>query len=379
MILKKFQDKQLSALGMGCMRLPVIDGDDSRIDIEKTQEMFDLAISNGINYFDTAWGYHSGQSEKIVGQVLKKYPRESFYLASKFPGYDAKNMERIEEIFEEQLRKCQVEYFDFYLMHTLSESNVEYYLDDEKYGLMSYLLKQKELGRIKHIGFSVHCNFDTFERFLNAYGKYMEFCQVQLNYLDWTLQDAKSKVELLEKYNIPVWVMEPVRGGKLANLEEKYEKLLLKQRPQEKAVAWAFRFLQTIPSVTMVLSGMSNYQQTADNIETYKTEKPLNEDEWKLIMSIADNMINSKTMTCTSCRYCTTYCPKELDIPLIIELYNKLSFENEGSSASDIISSLAEDKRPSECIECKACEKVCPQKIRISSMMSDFSSKINEV
>ncbi len=376
MIYKEFKGKKLSALGMGCMRLPVIDGKDTEIDIEATEKMFDYAIQNGVNYFDTAWGYHGGQSEIITGKILKNYPRESFYLASKFPGYDLQNVLKAEEVFEEQLKKCQVEYFDFYLLHTVSESNIDYYINDEKYGLLSYLLKQKENGRIKHLGFSVHADNDTFKRFLEACGEHMEFCQVQLNYLDWTQQDAKGKVEILGEYGIPVWVMEPVRGGKLATLEKQYEEILLKQRPDEKSVAWAFRFLQSIPSVTMVLSGMSNFEQTAENIETFKTEKPLDESEWNIIMSIADDMQGAKTLTCTSCKYCVSYCPSGLDIPRVIELYNKKSLGVD-VSYDDLIKENGTD--PDCCIACKACEGVCPQQIKISDMMSEFAKSLKEV
>lgn len=375
MIYKDFKGKKLSALGMGCMRLPVIEGKDNEIDLDATAEMFDYAIRSGVNYFDTAWGYHGGQSEIVTGKILKNYPRESFYLASKFPGYDLRNVLKAEEIFEEQLRKCQVKYFDFYLLHTVSESNIEYYIDDEKYGLLSYLLKQKENGRIKHLGFSVHADNDTFKRFLESCGKYMEFCQVQLNYLDWTQQDAKGKVEILSEYGIPVWVMEPVRGGKLANLEKQYEEILLKQRPDEKSVAWAFRFLQTIPSVTVVLSGMSNFEQTAENIETFQTEKPLTESEWKVIMSIADNMQGSKTLSCTCCKYCVSYCPSKIDIPSVIELYNKYSF---GATVSNIDITEGNAVDPSLCVACKACEGVCPQQIKISDMMAGFAKKLAE-
>ncbi len=200
MVYKDFKDLKLSNLGMGAMRLPVLNEDDSQIDEEKTSEMVDYAIKYGINYFDTAWGYHNGQSEIVMGKVLKKYPRESFYLASKFPGYDISNMGKVAEIFEKQLEKCQVEYFDFYLFHNVCEMNIDGYLD-EKYGIFDYLIKQKENGRIRHLGFSGHGEYDVLKRFLDAYGKYMEFGQLQINYLDWTLQNAKEKMELFGSVN----------------------------------------------------------------------------------------------------------------------------------------------------------------------------------
>ena len=224
MVYRDFHKLQLSGLGLGAMRLPVIGGDDSKIDEAAAAKMVEYAMENGINYYDTAWGYHGGQSELAMGRILKNYPREKFYLASKFPGYDLSNMDKVEEIFEKQLEKCQVEYFDFYLFHNVCEMNIDYYLD-EKYGIRDYLVKQKEAGKIRHLGFSAHGSREVIKRFLDAYGKDMEFGQLQINYLDWSFQDAKEKAELLKKYNIPVWVMEPLRGGRLASLEEKYEEI----------------------------------------------------------------------------------------------------------------------------------------------------------
>ena len=183
MVTKKFQDLELSALGLGTMRLPVIDGDDSKIDEEKTAEMVAYAMEHGINYYDTAWGYHDGQSETVIGRILGKYPRDSYFLATKFPGYDLANMDKVEAIFEEQLKKCGVEYFDFYLFHNVCEMNIDAYLDP-KYGIFDYLLKQKENGRIRHLGFSAHANCDIMKRFLDAYGEHMEFGQIQLNWID---------------------------------------------------------------------------------------------------------------------------------------------------------------------------------------------------
>ena len=256
MIYRDFQTLKLSALGMGAMRLPVINNDDSRIDVPAAEEMVDYAMAHGVNYYDTAWGYHDGNSEIVLGKALSKYPRDSFCLADKFPGYDLSNMPKVREIFEQQLKKCGVEYFDFYLCHNVCEMNIDAYLDP-KFGIVSYLLEQKKAGRIRHLGFSCHGAVPVMERFLNAWGAEMEFCQIQLIYLDWTFQDAKSKVELLNKWNIPVWVMEPLRGGRLVKLPEADAEKLRTLRPDETVPAWAFRFLQTVPGVTMILSGMS--------------------------------------------------------------------------------------------------------------------------
>lgn len=373
MLYKKFQNLELSYLGLGCMRLPLKNkGDDSSIDEEETSKMVEYAMENGINYFDTAYGYHIGNSEKVIGKLLSKYPRESYYLASKFPGYDISNMDKVEKIFEEQLEKCQTPYFDFYLFHNVYEKNVDPYLD-EKYGILDYLLKQKENGRIKHLGFSAHGSIDVMRKFLENYGKYMEFAQIQLNYLDYEFQDAKGKIELLKEYNLPIWVMEPVRGGKLAKLPENLETSLKKLRPDEEIVNWAFRFLQSIPEVTVVLSGMSSMDQLIANTKTFEENKPLNEEEMKAILNVAKEMLNGNTLPCTACHYCTAHCPKGLAIPEIIALYNEHIFTGGGFIAPMAISAMPEDKRPSACIGCKSCEAVCPQQLKISEAMSNFT------
>ena len=375
MIYRNFQDMRLSGLGMGAMRLPVIDGDDSRIDETKTQAMVDYAMEQGVNYYDTAWGYHDGHSETVMGKALSRYPRESYYLATKFPGYDLSNMDKVEEIFEKQLEKCGVEYFDFYLFHNVCEMNIDAYLD-EKYGIYEYLMKQKAAGRIRHLGFSAHGNLDVMKRFLDAYGKDMEFCQIQLNFLDWTFQGAKEKVELLKEWNIPVWVMEPLRGGKLAKLAAEDEKALKALRPEENIPAWAFRFLQSVPGVTMVLSGMSNLQQMQDNIHTFAEEKPLTEKEMDTLLQIADRMVKKIVLPCTACHYCTSHCPQGLPIPELLALYNEHCFTEGGFIAPMALSAYPQEKLPSACIGCRSCEAVCPQQIKISEAMADFAQKM---
>lgn len=376
MIYRNFQDLKLSALGMGAMRLPVINGDDARVDEARTEEMIDYAMSQGINYYDTAWGYHNGNSELTVGRALHKYPRDSFFLADKFPGYDLSNMDKVEEIFEEQLKKCQVEYFDFYLFHNVCEMNIDAYLNP-KYGIYDYLIEQKKAGRIRHLGFSAHGSYEVVKRFLDAYGRDMEFCQLQLNYLDWKFQGGKEKVELLKEWNIPVWVMEPLRGGRLAVLAEKDEAALKELRPDEKIPAWAFRFLQSVPSVIMVLSGMSSMEQLQENIRTYSEDKPLNEKEMETLLAIADGMLEKKILPCTSCHYCVSHCPQELDIPELLALYNEHCFTEGGFIAPMALSSYPKEKLPSACIGCGSCQAVCPQQIDIPEAMSDFAQKLN--
>ena len=375
MIYKNFQNHKLSALGLGAMRLPVIGGDDSKIDETAAEKMVDYAMEHGINYYDTAWGYHGGQSELVIGRALNRYPRESYYLATKFPGYDLSNMDKVEEIFEKQLKKCGVEYFDFYLFHNVCEMNIDAYLDD-KYGIYRYLMKQKRAGRIRHLGFSAHGSYDVMKRFLEAYGEGMEFCQLQLNYLDWNFQDAKGKLELLAEHQLPVWVMEPLRGGKLAELSEEDAELLKNLRPDESVPAWAFRFLQSIPGVTMVLSGMSNSEQLRENIQTFEEEKPLNSKEMEKLLKIANNMVEKIALPCTACRYCVSHCPQGLDIPALLALYNEHCVTDGGFIAPMALSAIPEEKRPGACIGCRSCEAVCPQQIKVSEAMADFVRKL---
>ena len=373
MIYNDFQGKQLSLLGFGTMRLPMTDG---VIDEAQVREMTRYAIDNGVNYFDTAYPYHAGESERVIGRVLKDYPRDSYYLADKYPGHqilsDGYNPS---VIFEEQLEKCGVEYFDFYLLHNVYEKSMDVYLDPQ-WGIVEYFLEQKRLGRIKHLGFSTHAQTKGLEEFLNLWGKEMEFCQIQLNYLDWTLQDAKGKYDLLTKWNIPVWVMEPVRGGKLASLKPEQEAQLKALRPEESIAAWCFRFLQELPNVKMVLSGMSNMEQMMDNVKTFCTPAPMTKAEMDTILEIAESMKDS--IPCTACRYCCDGCPMGLDIPLLLHTFNDLRFAATTNTAM-IIEFMEEDKKPSACIGCGACAQVCPQNIDIPGELKNLTEKLKTI
>ena len=379
MITRNFQNLQLSALGFGAMRLPVIDGDDDRIDREETFRMVDEAMAKGINYYDTAWGYHGGNSEIVMGEALSRYPRDSFYIADKFPGYDVSNMPKVREIFEKQLEKTGMGYFDFYLFHNVCEMNINEYLDP-KFGILDYLLEQKSKGRIRYLGFSCHGEMDVLVRFLDAYGQYMEFCQIQLNYLDWEFQHGKEKVALLNERNIPVWVMEPLRGGKLAKLDEVSEASLKALRPNEEIPAWAFRFLQGTAGVTMILSGMSSMEQLSANLKTFETDEPLTAAESEALSKAAERIMARKSIPCTSCHYCVSHCPQGLDIPRFISLYNEhlLTVEDGGMAfiAPMALMAIPEEKRPISCLHCQSCEQVCPQQIHISDFMNDFVERI---
>ena len=375
MIYKTFQDLKLSSIGMGCMRLPVIDGNDAKIDVSAVDEMIDYAMGHGVNYYDTAWGYHGGQSEIVVGASLARYPRENYYVASKFPGYDVSNFGKVEEIFNRQLEKTGFGYFDFYLIHNVCELNIEQYLDDETYHTVSFLLEQKERGLIKHLGFSAHGDVDTIARFLEAYGEHMEFGQLQLNYFDWKFQHSNEKVALLTEYGIPVWSMEPMRGGHLVSFTDSQMERLQAARPELSAADWALRYLQTLPEVTVTLTGASSLEQLAANIAAYEQEAPLTADQMALLYSIADEMAADMALPCTACRYCVSHCPQELDIPTLLALYNEHRSKSaaEGFIAPMALAVMPEDKRPSACIGCQSCEAVCPQQIEIAAALADFA------
>ena len=372
MIYKKYKDLKISQLAMGTMRLP---DSEKNVNEEHVQKMVDYAIEKGVNYFDTGYDYHLGKSEVVIGKCLSKYPRDSYYLVDKFPGYNLQNMDKVEEIFEEQLQRCGVEYFDFYLFHNVCELNVEQYLDP-KYGIHEYLMKQKEAGRIKHLGFSSHGELEVIERFLKEYGDDMEFAQIQLNYMDYQFQNAKEKVELLHKYGLPIMVMEPMRGGRLAKLADSQEMRLKELRPEESIPAWANRFLQSLPDVLTVLTGSSSLEQLAENIANFEEEKPLTEKEMEVLNEIVQEMMGENTVPCTACNYCEGHCPIGLDIPKLLALYNEHSFTGGGFIAPFVIQTIPEDKRPDKCIGCGSCQLVCPQKIEIWKTMGKFANML---
>ena len=371
-----FQDLELSALGFGAMRLPLIPGGKEKdIDQQKFDEMVDIAMENGVKYYDTAAPYHGGCSEIALGKSLSRYPRDSFFLADKYPGHQLADSYDPKATFEEQLKKCGVEYFDFYLMHNLNETSIDTYLDP-KWGIVDYFIEQKKLGKIRHLGFSTHGSIACMERFLDAYGEHMEFCQIQLNYLDWTLQNAKGKYEMLTARGIPVWVMEPVRGGKLAVLNEGFEAKLKEKRPDETIPAWCFRFLQGLPNVKMILSGMSSAEQMKDNVKTFRQRDPLKEDELALLLDMAEQMKNS--VPCTACRYCVKTCPAHLEIPEIIRLYNDAKLYPSVNIDMQRMA-LGDAAKPENCLACGMCARMCPQGINIPELMPKAKEVFDKV
>lgn len=373
MIYTDFQGKKLSMLGFGTMRLPMLDN--GAIDEAQVAEMVKYALEHGVNYFDTAYPYHGGMSEVVIGKTLSAYPRESYCLATKYPGHQISSSYDPAAVFEEQLKKCGVEYFDFYLLHNVYENSIQTYLDPQ-WKIIEYFKEQKRLGRIRHLGFSCHGRVECLREFLEKTGADMEFCQIQLNWLDWTLQDAKAKVELLNEYKIPIWVMEPVRGGRLCQLDAKDEAALRAMRPTENIPAWGFRFLQGIRGVTMVLSGMSNRQQMQENVETFAEAKLLNDVEMEGLLNIAEGMKNS--IPCTACRYCIDQCPMGLNIPLMMATCSELRFTPTTNVAMRL-EGLPLTQQPSACIGCGACAQMCPQKIDIPGVMAELNEKLSAI
>ena len=374
MLYNSFQNLSLSALGFGAMRLPLSGGS---IDSNELDRMVDAAMAAGVNYFDTAHPYHGGRSEVELGRSLRRYPRESWYLADKFPGHQnvrgVKPLEP-EAIFEEQLRRCGVEYFDFYLLHNVNENSMYYYGNPEN-RYMDYFLAQKAKGRIRHLGFSCHAAPETLRKFLEMNGEHMEFCQIQLNYVDWKLQDAKQKCEILREAGIPLWVMEPVRGGKLAAFRPEIEEKLRAFRPEESTAAWAFRWLRTLPKPTMILSGMSNLAQMQDNLKTFSEDKPLSAEETALLEDIAAGL--ARMIPCTACRYCCPGCPKGLDIPTMLSMANDMAMSLSFNTVSRY-TALGEGRRADACIACGQCSRICPQQINVPEELHRLAALMAE-
>ncbi len=373
MIYREFDGCRLSLLGFGCMRFAP-DPATGEIDQAKVNAMFDLAIREGVNYFDTAYPYLGGKSETTMAEALSRYPRESYYIGDKFPGHSLTRPIDNIALFHVSLRKCRTDYFDFYLLHNITEWSVKYY-ESREYHILPDLLQMKREGKIRHLGFSFHGGPDLLEEFLTRHEGEFDFVQIQLNYLDWTLQDAKRKYEIITSHGLGVWVMEPCRGGKLAVLpEEASEKL----RSLEKEsgcgpfsdASYAFRFLQSLPGVKVILSGMNEVFQVEDNLRTFRKEWLLSETERDALMNIAETL--KKGVPCTGCRYCCDGCPRGLDIPYLLQCYNDYAFAAT-MPPSMRIDALEEEKRPAACIACGQCSHACPQGIDVPSALKKLS------
>ena len=362
---KKFKSSaKLSMLGMGAMRLPVVGGDQGNIDYEKAKAIIDRAYQGGVNYYDTAYIYHNGKSEEFLGKALAEYPRESYYVADKFnlqaePDYKKQ--------FPEQLSRLNMEYIDFYLIHGIQDAWMDQFLEC---GALRYFDELKKQGKIRNLGFSFHASPDSLRKLLKIYP--WDFVQIQLNYLDWYYGDAKELYEILEEAEIPIMIMEPVRGGKLANLTPEAEAILKEADPEASIASWAFRFVMSRPQVQVVLSGMSNLEQMEDNLHIFSETACLTEEEEALVKKAADEFRSKVGVGCTACRYCTPNCPIGLDIPKILSLYNDVKLVNEEWRAT-FADAMPEGKRPEDCIGCGSCTGHCPQSLDVPAVMKEMA------
>ncbi|MBQ4051065.1 MAG: aldo/keto reductase [Oscillospiraceae bacterium] len=371
----KGEHMDVSLLGLGMMRLPRLDPENDAIDYAKAQEIVDYAYEHGVNYFDTAYRYHGGDSELFAGVALKKYPRDSFYLATKMPMWMVNEPADVERIFKDQLERCQVEYFDFYLCHALGDDTFKKVQEMKAY---DFLKKMKEEGKIRHLGFSFHDKPEVLQHIVDTYE--WDFCQIQLNYLDWTLYHSKEQYEILEKAGIPVIIMEPVRGGFLANPGEEATAKFKAARPEESVASWAIRYAATLPGVMTVLSGMSNMEQVADNVKTMTDFEPVDAADQTVIDDVVDNCLKKDFVPCTGCRYCMD-CPFGVDIPKMFSIYNNYALTKNAARFVKAYNETAESERVHNCQKCGACSAVCPQHIDIPAeleMIGELVEKLSK-
>ena len=365
---REIKNTKVSLLGMGCMRLPLIP-ETNEIDFKKTEEMIKYAMDKGITYYDTAYPYHNGESELVIGEILSKYPRDKFLLASKMPSWELKTLEDAKRIFNHQLEKCKVEYFDFYLCHAMNAGYHEIY---QNLGVYDYLIELKKAGKIKKLGFSYH---DAPQNIIPIADELdWDFAQIQLNYLDYEMQDAKLQYEELTKRGISVVVMEPVRGGVLANITPEAEILFKEKEPNLSVASWALRYVAHFPNVKVILSGMSNLEQLTDNINTFTNYKEVSQEDLNLIYEAKKLILGNDFIPCTGCRYCMP-CPVGVNIPRIFSIFNNYGIHKDLNKFKEQIAKLEENELPSNCLKCGKCVKACPQGIKIFEQLE----KINNI
>ena len=349
---------ETSLLGFGCMRFPV--NAEGKIDRPEAQKMLDKAIAAGVNYIDTAYPYHNGESELFVGEALKKYDRSSYYLATKLPCWKVEKLEDVEEIVTEQLTKLQTEYIDFYLLHALDRGRFDKMAE---LGVLEKLDELRAAGKIKYIGFSFHDNYEAFEYILNY--REWDFCQIQLNYMDANIQAGMKGYYLAEQKQIPMVIMEPIKGGSLAAFAEDITGMFKELKPDASVASFALRWVGTLPNIKVVLSGMSTMEQVEDNLKTFGTFEPLSQKESDTIDEIV-KLINSRVQNgCTGCRYCMP-CPAGVDIPGNFSVWNTYHmYQNYNMVKGRWERGLGEEKQAKNCIKCGKCEAACPQKLNI--------------
>lgn len=347
-----------SLLGFGCMRFPT--NADGSINEEEALAMIDKAYHAGVNYFDTAYPYHGGKSEGVTGKALARYPRDSYYLATKLPIWAIQTIEDVERIFHEQLDRLQKDYVDFYLLHALNKNRWELI---KELHIIEYCEKLKAEGKIKYLGFSFHDSYEVFEEILTSY--HWDFCQIQLNYMDKDEQATLKGVELAERLHIPMVIMEPVKGGSLAQLPEDISKLFRAVKPEASDSSWALRYVASFSNIKVVLSGMSTMAQVEDNLKTFANFEPLSEKEQETIVQVADALHARVQNGCTGCKYCMP-CPAGVNIPGSFQVWNEYHmYQNVQDTKNTWRGEIPEEARPKNCIKCGKCERVCPQKISI--------------
>ena len=362
-------------LGFGLMRLPEEDG---VIRMDEVRHMVDRYMEAGLNYFDTAYVYHGGRSEKAAGEaIVKRYPRDQFMLATKLPAWELKKKEDNDRIFQEQLERAGVDYYDFYLLHSIENGNIDTY---EKFDCFNWGLKKKEEGKIRHFGFSFHGTPDLLEKVLDEHPE-MEFVQIQLNYADWKNPVVRSGelYDILHKRNIPMIIMEPVKGGTLASLKPDLEEKFRKLRPSSSTASWAMRFVGSLPGVMTILSGMTHEDQMEDNLSTFMNFEPLTEEEKMTVAEVTRLMLDIPQIGCTSCRYCVDGCPMSISIPDVFRSVNTMKLYNEEFRPKAYYKGLLEKHgKAADCIACGQCESVCPQHLPIIELLKEASALLDE-
>jgi predicted aldo/keto reductase-like oxidoreductase len=344
------------------------EGDESAIDYTKAQEIIDHAYELGVNYYDTAYIYHGGNSELFLSKALSKYPRDSYYLADK---YNLHAKPDYRKQFAEQLERLNTDYIDFYLLHGLQDPNIDFISEND---CIPYFESLKAEGKIKYFGFSFHGSPGGFKRLLPMHN--WDFVMIQLNYYDWVYGDAKELYEMAAEKNIPIMVMEPLRGGLLASLTEKSEKMLKELEPNRSIASWWMRWIMGLPQITTVLSGMSDINQLKDNIATFTEHKALKENEISVLLEACEIFRPTIAAPCTNCRYCIADCPKGLDIPRLISIYNDVKLNQEWRIS--FLGNLSSEQQPSNCIVCNICVKRCPQDLDIPSYITELVNLKNE-
>ena len=356
-------------LGFGCMRLPVTDGSTENINDAAFCEMVDSYIEQGFKYFDTAYPYHNGRSEEAVGRCLvQRYARDRFLLASKMPVWLVKEYADYGKYFEEQLKKCQVEYFDFYLLHAMNKDRVK---EAENLGGFQFVQSMKAEGKIRHIGFSFHDKADVLDEILTNHPE-MEFVQLQINYYDLESENVQSRkcYEVAQKYGVPVIVMEPVKGGTLANMTGRPAEILKELSPEASFASYAIRYAASLENVMLVLSGMSDEQQLIDNTAYMREFRPLDERERAAIARVVEELAAMPTIACTKCRYCVEGCPKKIPIPDVFEDYNMtVQFGINETNRGSYRRHTADGGSADVCIRCGKCEGQCPQHLPIRDLL----------